>query len=122
MTNVGRALYNFWSSFGLNAYPEDTVPDNVETPYITYSIRQPDWADPDSLYARVWYRSDSYTGVMAKVDEIGRKLESGYSVPTDDGGCVILMKDSNFAQFQPYEVDPNMKVAYLSLIMHAFTG
>lgn len=122
MTNVGRALYNFWSSFGLDAYPEDTVPDNVETPYITYSIRQPDWTDPGSLYARVWYRSDSYTGVMAKVDEIGRKLESGYSVPIDGGGCVILMKDSNFAQFQPYEVDSSMKVAYLSLIMYAFVS
>ena len=32
------ALHSFYSSFGLTAYEENSVPDDAEFPYITYNI------------------------------------------------------------------------------------
>ena len=33
-----EALHSFYSSFGLTAYEENSVPDDAEFPYITYNI------------------------------------------------------------------------------------
>lgn len=118
MTNVATALYSFWSSFSISAYVEDTVPENAQMPYITYRLAQPDWDSVMSMYARVWYRSTSFTGLAAKVDQISRVLDSGYSI-SGDGFYMALMKDSNFCQYMPDSSgDGAIKTAYLSLIMH----
>ena len=33
-----QTLHSFWSSFGLTAYDENSVPDDAVLPYITYSV------------------------------------------------------------------------------------
>ena len=43
MTSIAKALYAFYSGFGLPAYPEDGVPSDAALPYITYTIVQPDF-------------------------------------------------------------------------------
>ena len=35
------AIYQFWNSFGLTAYEENTVPDDAAFPYITYQLVTP---------------------------------------------------------------------------------
>lgn len=124
MTNVATALYDFWSGFGIPAFVEGTVPDKlpdgtpVVMPYITYRLAQPEWDEPMSMYARVWYRSTSFAGLAAKVDQISDVLKSGYSV-SDNGFYMALMKDSNFCQYMIDDSEDGMvKMAYLSLIMH----
>ena len=32
------AIYQFWNSFGLAAYEENSVPDDATFPYITYQL------------------------------------------------------------------------------------
>ena len=32
-----QAIHGFWSSFGITAYDENSVPDDAELPYITYN-------------------------------------------------------------------------------------
>ena len=118
MTEVARALYEFFSGFGIPAYVEDTVPDDAQMPYITYRLAQPDWFEPMSMYARVWCRSTSFTWLANKVDEIAAVLQTGKTI-LSDGGHVILLKDSNFAQYMPDPDDNMVKSAYLSFVMHA---
>ena len=118
MTNVATALYSFWSNFSIPAYVENAVPENAQMPYITYRLAQPEWDSVMSMYARVWYRSTSFAGLAAKVDQISRVLDSGYSI-SGDGYYMVLMKDSNFCQYMPDSSSDGMiKTAYLSLIMH----
>ena len=81
MTSVAKALYSFYSGFGLPAYPEDGVPSDAALPYITYTIVQPDYIDSAVHQARVWYQSDSYVGVNAKADEIISAVGRGLLLP-----------------------------------------
>jgi hypothetical protein len=33
-----QAIQNFWSQFGIPAYDENSVPDDLRYPFITYSV------------------------------------------------------------------------------------
>lgn len=126
MTKVAIALQSFWAGFGMPAFVEDSVPDEmpdengvmhpVELPYITYRLAQPNWSRAMSMYARVWYHGTSYVDLSAKVDEISQTIGTGITIPYDSG-FISLFKDDNFCQFMP-EIDGTTKVAYLSLVMH----
>lgn len=119
MIGTAKGLYDFWSSFGLNAYPEFAVPDDAELPYITYELKKPNWRDAVSYTVRVWYRDTSYDAITAKCEEIANAIGEGKMFAID-GGFVWLFADSSFLQFQPLEADetPYLKVAYLSMILH----
>lgn len=112
MTNTAKALYQFFSSFGLPAYVEYNVPDEAVLPYITYQLNEPGWNDSGTIYARVWYRSTSFTAINAKVNQIKAAVGEGVSLPTD-GGAVYLTKGVPFAQYMPMEGDETLKVVYL---------
>ena len=114
-SSLVKSLYEFWSSFGIPAYAEDGVPDNAVLPYITYSVVNPDWDSASSINARVWYRDTSYVSISSKLDEISDRIGDGLSIATEND-MVILFKDDNFIQFQPYN-DNTMKIAYLSMII-----
>lgn len=120
MTQTAKALYSFFSGFGLPAYVEYSPPDDAVLPYITYQLVEPGWNNPGSMYARVWYRSTSYVDVSAKVDEIAAAIGEGVSLPTESG-AVYLGKGTPFAQYMPMEGDDTLKVMYLNLIVFAHT-
>lgn len=112
MKNTAKALYNFFSSFGLEAYVEYSPDKDAQLPYITYQLVEPDWRDNATLYARVWYRSTSYVEINTKVDQIRAAIGEGLSLPTEDG-AVYLTKGTPFAQNMPMEGDSTLKVVYL---------
>lgn len=119
MTQTAQALYSFFSSFGIPAYTEYSMPDEAAMPYITYELAEPYWKGKMAIHARIWYRRPSFTEVSAKVDEIREALGEGVSIQTNNG-AVYLFPDDNFVQFMPQE-DPSIKCAYLSFIIHAET-
>lgn len=122
MKETLKLLYEFWSSFGLPAYVENVVPDNAVLPYITYFAGKPDWMNQASVYARVWYRDESFISISEKVDEISERIGEGISLPAEDGGSVVIYKDSNFVQFleDSTEEGLSIKIAYLSLIQSVY--
>ena len=121
MTNTARALYQFFSGFGIPAYVEYAPPEEAELPYITYQAVEPSWEDTASLYARIWYRSTSYADINAKVDEIKGAVGQGISLPTADG-AVYLTRGTPFAQNMPMEGDDTLKVVYLLFSIQAPTN
>ena len=55
-----QALYNFWNSFGWNAYDQSSVPDEADKTvgqFITYDDAEADLGDPVALTASLWMRS-----------------------------------------------------------------
>ena len=113
MTSIAKALYAFYSGFGLPAYPEDGVPSDAALPYITYTIVQPDYIDSAVHQARVWYQSDSYAGVNAKADEIISAVGRGLLLPAGNG-AVCLRPGTPLAQHMPIEGKPEIKIVYLN--------
>jgi hypothetical protein len=116
MRATATALYSFWSSFGIPAYVEGYVPDDAVEPYITYELKKPNWTSLTVTTTRVWYRDTSYIGITGKVDEIGERIGEGVLISCGEG-FLQLFKDDEFVQFQPYEADDSVKVAYLSMTM-----
>lgn len=121
MTNTARALYQFFSGFGLPAYAKNNVPDEAEAPYITYEVTRPAPLAKCLLHAWVWYRGTTMTDVLAKCDQIEAAIGTGITIPTP-GGFVALFKDDDtpFAQEQP-DPDKTIRVMYLTMILHANT-
>ena len=119
MTSIAKALYAFYSGFGLPAYPEDGVPSDAALPYITYTIVQPDFIDSAVHQARIWYQSDSYAGVNAKADEIISAVGRGLLLPDGDG-AVCLRPGTPLAQHMPIEGKPEIKIVYLNFQLSAY--
>lgn len=114
ISNVAKMLNTFWNSFGIPAYVEEHIPDEADVPYITYTQSIPDWNATSSMQARVWYKGNSFTALNAKVEEIGNTIGHGYSMH-DDQNLVVIHKDDNFYNIQPFPEDSKIRVAYLNL-------
>ena len=82
------AIYQFWSSFGLTAYEENTVPTDAAFPYITYQLVTDSFDREVAATASLWYRSESWTAINAKTEEISQKIRRGGKINYCDGGAI----------------------------------
>lgn len=119
MTQTAIALYEFASSFGWDAYPEQNIPNNAELPYITYTLQEYDFQTPGFIQMRLWNVSDGYSEINSLIDSIEAEVRNGKSLFTDSG-IIYLYKGSPWCQYQPTE-EINLKIAYLNLIAHFAT-
>ena len=108
MTDKWTAIQTLWSSFGLPAYDENTVPPNATLPYITYAAQTADLDEMVYLTASIWYRSNSWAEVSQKADAISDLIGGGMGVPYD-GGRLWVVKASPFAQRLADESDGQIR-------------
>lgn len=94
----GQTLQSFWSSFEWDAYDENTVPDDAQLPYITYSVSIGNIDNPVLLSASLWDRSTSWKNVSNKADEIANDIGYGGKTIKIDGGYLYISLGSPFAQ------------------------
>ena len=118
MINTAKALEQFYSSFGLRAYLEDNVPDDVKRPYITYQLVETEWDQPATHYARIWYHDTGMAAILQVVDLVKDAISSGARIPCE-GGCVVIRQGTPFAQIQNEE-DPADKYAYLNMQINCY--
>lgn len=125
--NVAAALYEFFSRFDIPVFLENNIPEKMtdgnggivstEPPYITYQLVVPEPLGKSILNARVWYHSTSVSSVLSKCGEIQRAIGRGITIPTGHGTIALFPDDKTpFVQIQPIN-DPNLKVAYLTMIL-----
>ena len=116
------AMYQFWNSFGLTAYEENTVPDNAVFPYITYQLATDSFDREIPLSASLWYRSESWTAINAKTEEISQKISRGGKIIACDGGAIWLKRGQPFAQNMDDESDDLIKRKYLNITAEFMTA
>ena len=117
MFNTAAALTTFFSGFGLPAYAEDSVPDDVALPYITFSLSVAEWNQKASMYAQVWDRTTSNTGIIRKADQITAAIgDAGVRIPVD-GGYLVIWPESPLIQIM---VDGDFRSAYINLSINAY--
>lgn len=114
--SIEKALYQIYSSFGIPAYEENSVPTEAKMPYITYEVATDniDSENNIALVADLWYKSDSWSGINAKADEISKALAGGIKKATDDG-FIILYRASPFSQNMIDNSDQSIKRKHLNL-------
>ena len=116
------AIYQFWSSFGLTAYEENTVPTDAAFPYITYQLVTESFDREIPLTASLWYRSESWTGINAKTEEISQTISRGGKIIPCDGGVIWLKRGQPFAQSMGDESDDLIKRKYLNITAEYMTA
>ena len=121
MTNAA-AIYQFWNSFGLTAYEENTVPADATFPYITYQLVTDSFDREIPLTASIWYRSESWTAINAKAEEISQKISRGGKIISCDGGAIWLKRSQPFAQNMVDESDNLIKRKYLNITAEFMTA
>ena len=116
------AIYQFWSSFGLTAYDENTVPNDAAFPYITYQLVTDSFDREVPVTASLWYRSESWTAINAKTEEISQKISRGGKIISCDDGAIWLKRGQPFAQNMGDESDNLIKRKYLNITAEFVTA
>ena len=116
------AIYQFWNSFGLTAYEENTVTDDAAFPYITYQLVTDGFDREIPITASLWYRSESWTGINAKTEEISQTISRGGKIIHCDGGAIWLKRGQPFAQSMGDESDNLIKRKYLNITAEFMTA
>lgn len=116
------AIYQFWNSFGLTAYEENTVPTDATFPYITYQLVTDSFDREALLTASIWYRSESWTVINAKAEEISQKISRGGKIISCDSGAIWLKRGQPFAQNMGDESDNLIKRKYLNITAEFITA
>lgn len=93
-----QALYNFWSSFGVKAYEETSVPEKTAFPYITYQTTLDSFGAEVAMTASVWDRKSDWSSVTDIKDSISAELTLGGKIIHYTGGAMWLKKAQPFAQ------------------------
>ena len=116
------AIYQFWSGFGLTAYEENTVPTDAVFPYITYQLVTDSFDREVAATASLWYRSESWTAINAKTEEISQKISRGGKIISCDGGAIWLKRGQPFAQNMGDESDDLIKRKYINITAEFMTS
>lgn len=116
------AIYQFWSSFGLTAYEENTVPEDAAFPYLTYQLVTDSFDREVAATASLWYRGESWTAINAKTEEISAHIGLGGKIIKCDGGRIWIKRGQPFAQNMGDESNDLIKRKYLNLTFEFMTA
>ena len=116
------AIYQFWNSFGLTAYEENTVPTDATFPYITYQLVTDGFDREIPITASIWYRSESWTAINANTEDISQKISRGGKVIPCDDGAIWMKRGQPFAQSMGDESDNLIKRKYLNITAEFMTA
>jgi uncharacterized protein YebE (UPF0316 family) len=109
-----QALVQFWNSFGIPAYDENSVPDRNAMPYITFNVITDSLGNIVNLYGNIWYNSTSWKEVTQKAEEIAKKIGYGYKLKKLDNGYLYITKSNPFSQ-RMQDTDDTVKRIYINI-------
>lgn len=109
-----QAIHTLWSSFGLDAYDQNTVPDDAQMPYITYDVSTGALDDVLVLSGSLWYRSTSWREISQKTEEIAQAVGKGFWIAKVDGGYLWVTQGNPFSQRMADE-DDTIRRIYINL-------
>lgn len=123
-----KALYNFWSSFGITAYEINTVPKfkDLEShkklfPYIVYESAFSSFGDKLLIGVDIFYFSTSWQEVNDKADEINRTIgRGGLTIPCG-GGAIRIERGEPFCQPLNDETSEYIKRNRLNIFIEYLT-
>lgn len=120
-----QAIHKFWSSFGLSAYDESSVPTGSAAPpfpYITYNVATDCIGYDVGLNGSLWYRSSSWAAISQKAEEIEKALSNQPYVIKIEGGYVWLKRGSPFAQRMSDPNDDMIRRIYINVTAEFLTA
>lgn len=83
------ALYQFFNSFSVRAYPTTDVPDDVAFPYLTYELSVGAFEEATNPTVELWDYSTSNVPINEMAQRIDNRCKAGATIRFDGGGAVI---------------------------------
>ena len=125
-----QSLYEFWNSFGIQAFEENSVPtDEAEKPkfpYITYQVVIDSFDNQVQLTASLWDRDKSgYSALLEnskKAEEISQIIGRGGKILKCDKGRIWIKRGTPFSQNMGDDTDNLIKRKYLNITAEFFTA
>lgn len=115
MISKEQALNTFWNSFEIPAYDENTVPDDIEMPYITYSVGTASLGETISLYASIWYYSTRWEDISKKAIEIEEYIGRGGVSQPYSNGRIWIKRGIPFSQRMSEPGNDAVRRIYLNI-------
>ena len=119
-----QALHSFWSSFGLSAYDEASIPtgdDAPQFPYITYTVATDALGASIPLVASLWYKSTSWREISLKAEEIAQAIEYMERPIPLDNGYLWIVRGNPFAQRMTEPDDNTIRRILLNIVVEYLT-
>lgn len=129
------AIYNFYSSFNIPAFEENSVPTyeedkgnsspddtDLKFPYLTYELITDSFGTEIPISFSIWYRSESWTAANAKEKEISAAIGRGGKILPCDGGAIWLKRGTPFAQRMGDDSDEMVKRIYFNVSAEFITA
>ena len=116
-----QAINDFWNSFGVVAYDENTVPDDAPIKKITYDVVINDFGVPTAMTISIYDISSSWKSVTDILHLIESRIKYGGATIKFDDGIIWIKKGSPFAQRFGDENDSvrriivNIEIEYLEV-------
>ena len=111
-----EALYKFFSSFGMPAYPSDSVPNDAIFPWLTYENKIGEsMGEAVEITVTLWYHTESEAPPNNKADEIYNRIGMGGVTLPYDNGMIWIKRSTTWSYSLHDENDTTIKGRALSL-------
>lgn len=118
----GAALYQFFSGFGMEAYPTANVPEDAVFPWLTYDLVIDSWTGGEvSISTNLWFYTESESVPNAKAQEIADAIGSSGKLLPCDGGYIWLKRGSPWCQSLKDETNATIKRRSLNITAEYLT-
>ena len=114
-------LNSFWSSFGLTAYEENSVPTETSFPYLTYQLVVDSFGNAVAMSASLWDNSTSWAYLTVKSNEIAQTIGRGGIFLDCDGGKIWIKRGVPFIQNMSDPSDTNIKRKLINITVEYLT-
>lgn len=112
---AGETLHQFFSSFGIPAYPETEIPEDTAFPFLTYSVSMGVWGQNTSLTVKIWYHTDSEAAPTAKAMELHDAIARGGVQLSCDRGSIWLRPGNPWLINGAHEGDRSIKLRQMNI-------
>ena len=123
------ALYQFFSSFGLTAYEENSVyamamqGQAPAYPYLTYeSVSDFFGENDDPISFSLWYRTGSWKEINAKSEQISAAIGRVGTVLKCDGGYILAQRTQPWGTHMGDDSDDMVKRILHNLTLRFYTN
>jgi len=115
-----QAFQKFWKGFDIPAYDSNSVPDDAELPYITYSMIYDSFGVTLSSTVSLWYRGTSWSAVTQKAFQVSDKITRGGFLVSYDEGVFWIRRGTPWAQRMSDPKDDSIRRILLSIEIEFF--
>ena len=116
MKETAAKLKLFFSSFSIPAYARQSIPDEVELPYIAFELAEPRWNQQGNMSCQVYYPKNQLEQLLTKTDEVMAAIGEGIEITMSEGYLMLYLAEQQ-AQIMS---DDWSQSAYISLLINSY--